>query len=190
MRECLQKLTTGDDVRIQRNALQVLEMAPLEEGDDVEESADSNEMISRRKSESASFCSWVSLNSERAQPKLYRLFENTGAIQEERALKSKRKRVRAKKYSQMEHDESAEDALDNKEAGCRVNFHKLDIQTLRRYRKVFKISALDPNSSRQQLASACAKHFAQLVSQTLLCCSTIFSHSKVCRLLVWHKAGG
>lgn len=42
----------------------------------------------------------------------------------------------------------------------RVNFGKLDIAALRRYRRHFKLTDVGPNSSKDQLVSAVSRHFA------------------------------
>ena len=46
----------------------------------------------------------------------------------------------------------------------RINFHKLETDALRKYRRFYKLPDVGPNSSKDQLVAAVGRHFMSHVS--------------------------
>lgn len=142
-------LTNGDEVKLQRNALSVIE-APSgnEEEDDNEDNPFSSETSQEHN---------YSRNSFRVQPRKPTLpvSSNPGAVNDIR---------KAPQYGDSlntKEDFYGRSSLSSK---ClpSVNLSKLETAVLKRYRRHFKLVEVGPNSSKEQLVDAVGRHFMSL----------------------------
>mmetsp|Transcript_58296 Transcript_58296/g.185807 ORF Transcript_58296/g.185807 Transcript_58296/m.185807 type:complete len:255 (-) Transcript_58296:477-1241(-) len=138
-------LSNGDEVRLQRNALSVLEQPTGEEEDDDEDEDEDN----RRHGASSPEHHDSEMTLARSRPKRPRPCPapvvTSGSIGDAVAMRRASDRKRAE----------AAAAVGN----THVNFNKLETAALKRYRKHYKLDEVSPNSSKDQLVAAVVSHF-------------------------------
>ncbi|KAK3289379.1 hypothetical protein CYMTET_3191 [Cymbomonas tetramitiformis] len=137
-------LSTGEEIRLQRNALSVLEPPPPEDMEDEEE--DRNQGSDDTAIAQEQQCDKT--RRKRIKPSaVAESSMNVGGIGKSVAMRRSSDRKR--------------------DVVCgSINLAKLDTGSLRRYRRFYKLE-LGPNSSKEQLVSAVTQHFnAQSVEET------------------------